>query len=1340
MNPPQAPGQNYIPLPTPHLASAGPIVYDEGSMYGSLSSGDYEAYKRRHANYKDWRQEVPVKKIRPEVGSGTGSSQSFGKQVGVGSADWAWRGGSDSDTGTVPTTVVDRLRRERDQVLEAQGVKYDEPPPPPAQVIRQPEHQRSVPVPPAENPPQPSQSTQAPSQRPRPPTRQVSFRQEISPIIAHPTPVPIQTLPPAPALALALARSSSKQHSMSGPSQATRKTSDLAAGPASTPSPTATDTHAEREAYIRSATDLPLEMLVKTQNGGTGRHPSVPANSRGGISKKGSSRSTGSGSGGLRRGEDGGRSLGSAGARLERGGRDNLGSNKSKVSLNERKIDARSLGSAGGRVERSATDGAKARSSASQREHQYQGSNFLPVPGAAPTTNAAPSEATIHKAARHPLPSSKPSSNNTVPSVPNGVKITKSRETTLLEPPIGRQEDTKVPISVKTAVGSTLPPSKPPTQGTIAQATRVPLPSSTLPLAPSSRQPTVPDAPTAPRTEELAAPAFMNPSQVSLQHSTTKMSAPTHRQQMPLPRPALTPRTSYDAIGAGYQNGTGSGRRAESLVTRFEKGLASPDNGIRVMGTPKSSQVDISTETPPDRASTLKPTHQPSQRSVRSGQSLAPPPQNGHGAGGSHSSLLLPIAPGGTSDGSQMPLQPALNRQPSHSSNRNPPSHGPGPVPDPRSSQTFLASKEATDYPTPRPREGHDFGHHPQPAVSQPWNQRFSTECAPIYAEQYLDVPSPTYLDNHGDSPDVVFLPSGAPSSSLRSDEEQVAIEVPPGSKRRLRVTLKWLNDPHGSRRQSRLEAVNESPRSDRPPAVPPKEGLFRQSSRASHRQNGQPLHDTSYLNGSPLPPAHETLDSHRPHHEQLPVDADYPHQSAKQPYASHVQENVYHNPHNNTSFNNVNNTYQPGATQAQAEQAYNMQMPFAFNQPQGAWNYRTAQGGGVGEEDDVNPDGQSIDPSEDGSPRMGIMGMPYMMGRMAYPQPQQQEGLRGQQQGGRPQRSGFFRLLRRNSTPRGQGVLREGWDDDGNSINRWKRKVPLGRAPTAAPLPRPTIAPSYAPRMFDRPHTPTPWPVYRQFPDQTWWSSVFRNRGGESRYPSPLRLGKGRRVASPAPPLEFQHARHEPYYSTFPAQPPSRYPNDEIRPPAYHQPGNETKDQRAYPSPRAQNQANLRDKERRKADRDAKRREKEEIRYNKRLRRNEREKRGLTGKEGGPGGRKGGVEGRGRTMPMVGDWVSKVKQDSDKIQQPHRSGTLTDYIPWRTTGHASNDNNAARLRRNPSTPRKAEDVLGTKKNKTGSGSGSGGAMEMLKKGLLLGKKSEGKLIGKTRPQERGKK
>ncbi|ODO10281.1 hypothetical protein I350_02510 [Cryptococcus amylolentus CBS 6273] len=1203
MNPPQAPGQNYIPLPTPHLAPAGPIVYDEGSMYGSLSSGDYEAYKRRHANYKDWRQEVPVKKIRPEVGSGTGSSQSFGKQVGVGSADWAWRGGSDSDTGTVPTTVVDRLRRERDQVLEAQGMKYDEPPPPPAQVIRQPEHQRSVPVPPAENPPQPSQSTQAPSQRPRPPTRQVSFRQEISPIIAHPTPVPIQTLPPAPALAPALARSSSKQHSMSGPSQATRKTSDLAAGPASTPSPTATDTHAEREAYIRSATDLPLEMLVKTQNGGTGRHPSVPANSRGGISKKGSSRSTGSGSGGLRRGEDGGRSLGSAGASLERGGRDNLGSNKSKVSLNERKIDARSLGSAGGRVERSATDGAKARSSASQREHQYQGSNFLPVPGAAPTTNAAPSEATIHKAARHPLPSSKPSSNNTVPSVPNGVKITKSRETTLLEPPIGRQEDTKVPISVKTAVGSTLPPSKPPTQGTIAQATRVPLPSSTLPLAPSSRQPTVPDAPTAPRTEELAAPAFMNPSQVSLQHSTTKMSAPTHRQQMPLPRPALTPRTSYDAIGAGYQNGTGSGRRAESLVTRFEKGLASPDNGIRVMGTPKSSQVDISTETPPDRASTLKPTHQPSQRSVR---------------------------------------------------------------------------------------EVHDFGHHPQPAVSQPWNQRFSTECAPIYAEQYLDVPSPTYLDNHGDSPDVVFLHSGAPSSSLRSDEEQVAIEVPPGSKRRLRVTLKWLNDPHGSRRQSRLEAVNESPRSDRPPAVPPKEGLFRQSSRASHRQ---PLHDTSYLNGSPLPPAHETLDSHRPHHEQLPVDADYPHQSAKQPYASHVQENVYHNPHNNTSFNNVNNTYQPGATQAQAEQAYNMQMPFAFNQPQGAWNYRTAQGGGVGEEDDVNPDGQSIDPSEDGSPRMGIMGMPYMMGRMAYPQPQQQEGLGGQQQGVRPQRSGFFRLFRRNSTPRGQGVLREGWDDDGNSINRWKRKVPLGRAPTAAPLPRPTIAPSYAPRMFDRPHTPTPWPVYRQFPNQTWWSS---------------------------------HARHEPYYSTFPAQPPSRYPNDEIRPPAYHQPGNETKDQRAYPSPRAQNQANLRDKERRKADRDAKRREKEEIRYNKRLRRNEREKRGLTGKEGGPGGRKGGVEGRGRTMPMVGDWVSKVKQDSDKIQQPHRSGTLTDYIPWRTTGHASNDNNAARLRRNPSTPRKAEDVLGTKKNKTGSGSGSGGAMEMLKKGLLLGKESEG--------------
>ncbi|WVQ72998.1 hypothetical protein IAR50_002561 [Cryptococcus sp. DSM 104548] len=1358
--PPQAPGQHYIPLPIAHPVLARPIVYEEGSMYGSMSSGEYEAYKRRHANYRDWRQEVPVKTIRPEVGSGTGSSQSFGKQVGVGSADWTWRGENESDTGTVPTTVVHRLRKQRDDALESMGIKENEPFPqpasPPPQAVRQPNFERYIPTAPIERPLQPPhhpELAQAPPQRPRPPTRQVSFRQELSPIIAHPAPAP------APV----------SSRSFLGPSGTSRKTADLAAGTGLTPSPTASATHAEREAYIRSATDLPLEMLTETEKGALPKRPSPVStlkatndhprslasqarsgregNAVVGLSKKGSSRSTGSA--GVKREQE--RTLRSAGARLERSVTDKVRSSGSRPSINDLQKDLKSLGSAASRLERAATDGAKAQSSLSQAERHHQRSDLSDFPGgAAPLNHIIPSEGTIHEPARHPVLSSKPSSYAIAPSLPNeSVKVTKSRKTTLLQPP-GCLQDLQVPVSAKTAAGSSAPPSKSSTQGTKGQSIRTNLPPSTVPLAPSSRQPT---AASAPRTEDLAAPTFITPSQVPLSPSK-KMSAPTHRQQMPLPRPALTPRTSYDAMGAAYQNG----RRAESLVARFDKGLASPENGIKVTGTPRSSQIDILNEPPPDRPAAVQPTHQPSRHSVKSGKTLTPAPSQTLRAG-SHSSLLLPVVPEGTI---AEPRRPTPSLQRSHSPSRQsssrqapsqqpttqqPPSHGPSIAASHRPSQTFQAPKKAASHATLRPRETHDFDYHPQPAVYKPWDQHLPTDRAPVIAERYLDVPSPSsYTSGHENG--VEFLPSGAPSSSLKSHEEQVAIEVPPGSRRRLRVTLKWLRDSHGSRRNSGLEKVHESPRMGRPPAVPPKEGLFRQSSRTSHRQNGQPLHDTSSLNGSPLPAQHNIYPSHRPRHDQPPVDVDHPHQSGiHSSLPARPRDNHYRDPPNNTSFNNPNDPYQSGVTQmpgynpAQAQQPYNMQRPFTFNQSQGAWNHRAAQGGdGMETEGDVNPDRQSIDPSDDGSPRMGNTGIPYVMDRMPYSQPQQaQEGIRREQQGIRPQRSGFFSLFRRNSAPRVQGVLREGWDDDGNSINRWKRNVPIGRAPTAAPLPRPTIAPSYAPRVFDRPRMPTRWPSYR-VPNPPWWSWMAGNAAVGNRYASPGRPGEGRRLASPAPPPDFQLGRHEPYHPVLQAQPRSQHPNYQHQLPAYHQPGMETKDQRAYPSPRAQDEARLREKERRRVERDARKREKDEKRYHKQMRRNKREKRGSASKEVNPGGSNTGVEGRGRTGPMVGEWVSKVEQSDDKIKQPHRSGPITDYIPWRNNGRSPNDGSAGRLVRKLSIPRKVEEVLGVKKSKTKNGSGSGGAMEMLKKGLSLRKKSEEKLNGKTGVQERGKK
>lgn len=246
---PQAPVQVSTPLPPPKNPSVNAREYSEGSMYDELNPEDLKAPHDRYAAYRQWRHEIPTKKVNLFGHTNACSStQSFGLQVGVGSANWNWQGGDQtSDTGTVPTTIVGRQKEQKDRELEikAQALMTSVIPPqsniPNART--KPSRAPSVPTQPASA----VKSAFTLSRRP-------SVRQPIQPILAQPIPQPSQV----------------KQIPTSSrypfPTQPSKKPFP-SPGTLLVPSPTHSATHAEREAYFASVTDLPLKMLIETQDG-----------------------------------------------------------------------------------------------------------------------------------------------------------------------------------------------------------------------------------------------------------------------------------------------------------------------------------------------------------------------------------------------------------------------------------------------------------------------------------------------------------------------------------------------------------------------------------------------------------------------------------------------------------------------------------------------------------------------------------------------------------------------------------------------------------------------------------------------------------------------------------------------------------------------------------------------------------------------------------------------------------------------------------------------------------------------------------------------------------------
>nr|KIR47583.1 hypothetical protein I312_03350 [Cryptococcus bacillisporus CA1280] len=414
-----------------------------------------------------------------------------------------------------------------------------------------------------------------------------------------------------------------------------------------------------------------------------------------------------------------------------------------------------------------------------------------------------------------------------------------------------------------------MPPVRVPTEAAIIQARKIPFPASTihsqtLNTAPTHHTPS--QEPLPPSTNLQMDVLYLAPSLPS--PGPLPGPGATHRHQKPLPRPALTPRPSNDALIASLKH-VKSKRGKGSLMAMFES-AASPDSGIKTTCMP-----NIVVETSSEKEATIA--HQP------------------------------PIAHHASQRSVNIP-RPSHQRQPSAR------------------------------------------GSHPQPHGLHP----------PVSTLQYLDVPRSS-RSGHGNGSDsgsgkghstgnangshnLPFLLSPQSNSQFSgtygSDEDQVSFEVPQGSRLRLRVTLRWLKD--GSRRGSSTNGGTSRrersvQRSDKPPAVPPKELFCQEGS-----YNSKPPRQRSYRDGSqsehPIPVnKFPNFD-----HSSTKISHGREKEKGNQPMYGNWKQNLNSA---NPVFNPTINPYYAGAPlpRHNPTEVYNVRMPFAYPQPQPPemWVYR---------------------------------------------------------------------------------------------------------------------------------------------------------------------------------------------------------------------------------------------------------------------------------------------------------------------------------------------------------------------------------------------------------------
>lgn len=194
-------------------------------------------------------------------------------------------------------------------------------------------------------------------------------------------------------------------------------------------------------------------------------------------------------------------------------------------------------------------------------------------------------------------------------------------------------------------------------------------------------------------------------------------------------------------------------------------------------------------------------------------------------------------------------LQPFIAHHASQRSVNIRPEHVPVPsstAPPPDIPTTHQAPSRTNQTTVPLDTHAARPSHQRQPSARGSHSQPYGSP-PPVSTLQYLDVPRSS-SSGHGNGSDIgsgkghstgsangrhnlPFLLSPQSNSQFsgtyRSDEDQVSFEVRQGPRRRLRVTLKWLKD--GSRRGSSTNGGTSRrersvQRSDKPPAVPPKE------------------------------------------------------------------------------------------------------------------------------------------------------------------------------------------------------------------------------------------------------------------------------------------------------------------------------------------------------------------------------------------------------------------------------------------------------------------------------------------------------------------------------------
>ncbi|WWD03497.1 hypothetical protein V865_001549 [Kwoniella europaea PYCC6329] len=1178
---PPAPAHAPVPLPNPQNAPTQK-KYSEGSMYEDLSPEDVEAWHRRYAEFKEWRKAIPNKAL-VELGAGTGSSMSLGKGVGVGSADWSWS--EPSDNGTIPSTIVERAW-ETARARSNMGPQAEPPAPsppksgiskrssrrnmnlqarvdtlhgaetPPSQpasratTIRPPLSQKPVPSPNIANNQKTDKSLKTPTIEIQPPSSKTpnqvplpsskpaqshaqpstsSRKSASSAKSTRPPPTPLLAQPPS---LDTIVNPSSEARIMSR-SPSTR--GSLVPGEQIIPSPTPSTKYAEREAYIASALSLPLDMLAETDGPPrtdssspftTGRLDSLLGKGKSASRTKGSQRSVGSST------------------TLPSVRSDNVAERKASVhdltrSKNASAVPTRSR--------------ASERNSADHREHHYEGSNHLPVPGAPTNRSRAPSDATVVRAANQPLPPSGQSQSQastkapatthapasrsapppTQPAASQATIIRASREPLPLSVPNAatHAEIIKVPTSVKTVVASSGPATKAsPTEAIVSRARNIGLPPTT------GRTGTVRSSVSTVKTGVESQELPLSPRNVPLPPAgltaastavSKKEAAPTHRQQMPLPRPALTPQPSFD----GLTKATSLGRKHRDpslgdLTAHFEPSMYPlPPSGATLFSSPE--QVGNSPSKPSEEhAVAFSTVEYIPPKSLKSTTQASTPAVQPTVQSRSVKSVLQTSG----SRAASIPLPPSSAALSARSTPKATPSapapstaSPPAPPPPPVTSPVEPAHAPATIRNSAA-----------QEDVSRPVSNRLSNPPIepPHLTQTSTESRSPTHTHPH-----IHFSP-GQVSQSLRSEDDHVSFEVPSGSRGRLRVTLKWLREggrsDRGSPRTGRLSVVEE----DAPPPLPPKTTslMSRVMGKSSSSQRERPRSD------NPPPSTHRTSRT-EDHRHPIPQDErpellppppkrdDVKSPSSDDQYPPDQQAQQQHHPAGPAPYYNP---YYSGATlpayAAAMPQVYNMlSPPMAYPQPGlPAWGgptgqYRPAQRGMMAQHpppiDPASPARESVDPPSDMDPPPQPQTQPQPTQQPYQGYPPQMMGYPPQQGywNGMTRPSIWQRMFRRPSQGQdgGQGEDNIG-PDDSVTIRNWRKGVqPGGRAPTMLPNvtpqggvptvvpPRPTLANTAYPGtgmgmgMMGTPSGPG--------------TTLYNARGGYPMARSPRERGRGR-------------------------------------------------------------------------------------------------------------------------------------------------------------------------------------------------------------------------------------